>query len=64
MRVVSTDSAGSISYSLINRSNTHCHWIVGQSFYCTCCIRRCEAVAGLFRVVRDPIFFYGRTSEP
>src|SRR5882762_1124856 len=64
MRVVSTDSAGSVSDSLINRSNAHCHWIVGQSFSWTWCIRRCEAVAGPFRVMRDLIFFYSRTSEP
>jgi len=64
VRVVSTDSVGGISYLRIKRSNAHCNWIVGQSFFCTCCICRCEAVAGLFRVVRDPIFFCNRTCEP
>jgi hypothetical protein len=64
MRVVSTDSTGGISDSRINRSNAHCNWVVRQSCFWTCCIRRCDAVAGLFRVVPDPIFFYSRTSEP
>jgi len=42
-------------------------WVVvcsTASSISTCCIRRCEVCTGLFRVVRDPIFFYAVRPSP